>query len=367
MRIRQIDIFKAPFRLKNPFVISLESFSAAMNIFLLIRSNEGLTGSGECSPFMSIHGESMDSCFIIAQKLAKVLLGKSSNPSECAEWMDKAVYGNSSIKSAFDMAIHDLVSQEAGIPLYQLLGGKEKRTLITDYTVSLGKVEEMVAAAIEIKENGFQFIKVKLGGDASEDILRIQKIRESIGDFIPLRIDANQGWKVESAIEILNALESSGIQHCEEPLPRWDYMNLRKIKESTSIPIMADESCWDHHDAERLIELKACHLFNLKLGKSSGFGQALKIIRLAEKENMKMQAGGFLESRLGFTAAAHLALASPLIQFIDFDTPLMHAEDPVMEGITYGYGGQIEVPSLPGLGASIDPEFLKGLEKISIH
>ena len=119
---------------------------------------------------------------------------------------------------------------------------------------------------------------------------------------------------------------------------------------------MADESCCDHHDAKRLIQLGACDMFNLKLGKSSGLFKAKKIIALAEKANLKMQVGGFMESKITMTANAHLALTSKNILYCDFDTPLMFAEDPVSGGIIYKDEGSIEVPRTIGLGAWIENE-----------
>ena len=127
---------------------------------------------------------------------------------------------------------------------------------------------------------------------------------------------------------------------------------------------MADESCCDEHDAERLIQLNACPLFNIKLGKSSGFYKAMKIVSLAEAAHIHMQIGGFMESRLGMTAAAHLALVSPYIRYCDFDTPLMFTQDPVTGGIQYKPNGIIEVPDAPGLGAAIDEGFLSESEKV---
>ena len=143
-------------------------------------------------------------------------------------------------------------------------------------------------------------------------------------------------------------------------------MKLPPIKNLSPIPIMADESCCDHHDAKRLIELDACHLFNVKLGKSGGILKALKILRLAEKSGIKIQVGGFLESRLAFTAAAHLSLASDMVVYCDFDTPLMFMEDPVSGGITYDNKGAVSVPEVAGLGASFKAEYLSQLEKIIV-
>jgi len=368
MQITRIEVYKFPVKLKKPFVISLGAFEYAENVIVVIRTSQGLTGFGECSPFMSINGESMETAYLVANYLGKALIGKNPLDIEaCSELMDRMIYGNSSIKSAFDMALYDLAAQYAGLPLYSFLSGKNNKTLITDYTVSLGNPEQMAIDAQEIKDNGFQVIKVKLGDDQEKDIFRIKAIRTKIGNEIPLRLDANQGWDADSAILILNELAEYNIQFCEEPIPRWNYTELSGITKESKIMIMADESCCDHHDAKRLIDLEACQLFNIKLGKSAGIFNALKIIHIAEKANIQLQIGGFLESRIGFTASAHLALTSDNVKFCDFDTPLMFCEDPILGGIKYNRNGVVTVPETPGLGASIDPEYLNGLTSFIIN
>lgn len=367
MKIRKIELFEMPVRLKKPFVISLGAFYFANNVVVVIHTDEGLKGFGECSPFMSINGESMETGMVVGKYLAQKLLGMDPvQVEECSKAMDEVIFANNSIKSAIDMALFDIASQAAGLPLYRFLGGKNDKALITDYTVSLGDKHQMAEDALQIKKDGFQVIKVKLGETGKKDVERIRYVREAVGYDIPLRIDANQGWEAGSVIQTLQSLSQFDIQHCEEPIPRWDFMELPRIREQSPIPIMADESCCDHHDAKRLITLKACDLLNVKLGKSSGIFKALKIIRLAEEAGMKIQVGGFLESRLGFTASAHLALTSKNIVWCDFDTPLMLTEDPVSGGISYNQHGVIAVPDQPGLGAWIDSDILKKLSGITI-
>ena len=368
MKIQQVEVYQSPIKLKEPFVISLGPLDYAENILIVIRTDKGIAGFGECSPFMTINGESMKTCFVVAEYLGKALQGKNPlNIEECSSVMDKVIYGNSSIKSAFDIALYDIASQNAELPLYKFLGGSNSKTLITDYTVSIGETKKMVSDAEKIKANGFQVIKVKLGESKEKDVERIRLIREAIGTSLPIRIDANQGWKSETAVEILSALSHFNIQHCEEPIPRWDFMELPRIRKQSPIPIMSDETCCDQHDAKRLIDLVACDFFNIKLGKSSGFFKAKKIIQLAEQSKIKIQVGGFLESRLGFTASAHLALTSDNIIHCDFDTPLMFVEDPVIGGITYGSKGVVTVPDKPGLGASVDEKYLEHLTKTVIN
>jgi L-alanine-DL-glutamate epimerase-like enolase superfamily enzyme len=363
--LQTIELYKLFIPLKEPFVISLGPIHEVQNVVVILRTADGCAGYGECSPYMSINGESVDTCFIVGQYFAKVLKGKDAlDIAGCMELMDRTIYGNTSIKSAFDMALHDIAAQHAGIPLYQYLGGQNNKVLETDYTISIGEPSRMQAHAITLLEEGYPAIKVKLGGSLEEDVARIRAIREGIGSTHPLRIDANQGWQTaDKAIAVLQALAPYNIEHCEEPIARYRFMDLRKVSEASPIPIMADESCGDEHDAERLIALKACSMFNIKLGKSSGFHKGMKIARLGAEAGMEMQVGGFMESRLGMTAAAHLALSNDHIHHCDFDTPLMYTEDPVIGGIQYGPKGRIEVPDTPGLGAVIDESWLKKGER----
>src|SRR5450432_1218533 len=227
LTIQQVELYKLSIPLKEPFITSLGIDESAENVLVKMITSEGIIGFGECSPYMPINGESTDSCFIVGQYFAKALKGKDPlQISTCIDLMDKIIYGNSSIKSAFDMALYDIASQHAGMPLYKFLGGKNNKTIITDYTVSIGEPQKMAADALKIKAAGYPAIKIKLGKNGKTDVERMRAIREAVGNEIPLRIDANQGWTVDEAIETLQALAVFNIQHCEEPIARWDFMRL---------------------------------------------------------------------------------------------------------------------------------------------
>lgn len=360
LSIRNIQLYKLSIPLKEPFITSLGRDDYAHNVLVKIETIEGITGYGECSPYMAINGESQDTCLAVGGYFARLLQGKDALAIEDRITdMDQLIYGNNSIKSAFDIALYDIASQHAGVPLYRFLGGENNKTIVTDYTVSIGEPDNMAADAVKIKAAGYPSIKVKLGRDGKKDVERMKAIRAAVGDEIPLRIDANQGWSMAEAIETLNALAPLDIQHCEEPIPRWDYMNLPAVKKASPIPIMADESCGDEHDAERLLAIDACDYLNIKLGKTGGLFKALKIVKLAEQKNMHLQIGAFLESRLAMTAFAHFALCSPLIVHFDFDTALMFSKDPIEGGIVYNQNGIITVPDTPGLGARPGQEWMK--------
>ena len=155
LTIQTIELYQFSIPLIEPFITSLGVDESADNVLVKIKTKEGITGFGECSPYMPINGESAATCMIIGQHFAKALKGK--NPLQIEEQvnlMDKIIYANNSIKSAFDMALYDIASQHAGVPLYQFIGGKNNKTIITDYTVSIGDPAKMAADAIKIKKQG---------------------------------------------------------------------------------------------------------------------------------------------------------------------------------------------------------------------
>src|SRR5688572_20114389 len=172
--IVQTELYKLRIPLKEPFITSLGREDSADNVVVVIRASNGLSGFGECSPYMLINGESIDTCFIVGQYFARVLKGKNPlKPEACMLELENVIYGNSSIKSAFDIALHDICAQVKQIPLYKLFGGKHDKELTTDYTVSVDEPEKMARDAVKIKEAGYPAIKVKLGQSKKKDIKSI--------------------------------------------------------------------------------------------------------------------------------------------------------------------------------------------------
>ncbi|MFM2135762.1 MAG: hypothetical protein RL021_1162 [Bacteroidota bacterium] len=368
MRLRSISLIPIRIPLKEPFIISLGPLTHAENVVVRMETIDGAVGYGEASPFRTIHGESIRTCLAIGEDIANRLINTDCDDAEMLlSLMDHTVFGNTSIKSAFAIAFHDLLAQQKDVPLYKLLGGTSLRTLHTDYTVSLSDKEKMVSDAVWIRDKGFPVIKVKLGGDPLEDIRRIRAIRSAVGNDISIRIDANQGWDMQGAITALQGMADLHIEHCEEPLPRWNFDRLPELRRHVTIPLMADESCFNEFDAQRLIDSNACEGINIKLGKTSGFLRAARIAQAAKQAKLKLQVGGFLESRLGFSASAHFAMAHPEIDCIDFDTPLMFTEDPVQGGLSYGANGGITLEERPGLGAVLDEPFATNSEAVVIR
>lgn len=365
MKIIETFIYKFSIPM-NPFTIATGTMDFAQNIFIRIITDDGLVGVGECSAFPMIVGETQNTCFEMAKDFAKLWKGKdpSDIPARVNELHAFTAF-NSTIKSAFEMALFDLAAKVAAKPLYEFLGGK-KRPLETDLTIGIASAEQMAERAVEFIQRGVRILKIKLGKDVQEDIDRIKKIRQAIDKKIELRVDANQGWSFNEAVTVLNKIHEYNIQFCEQPLRTWDDPLLPDLKNLSPIPIMADESVFDHYDAERLLRANACSYVNIKFAKSGGIIEATKINQVCEDLNVHCMMGGMLESRLALTAFAHFATAHSNIKFYDMDTCMLgHKVDPVKGGVIYD-NFFVRLPDAPGIGADVEEDFLSSCESTKI-
>lgn len=365
MQITHTEIYKYTIPMV-PFTIATGTMAYAQNLFIRIHTSEGITGVSECSAFPMIAGETQATCFEMAKDFATLWKNKSASDIDTRlQELDLFTAGNYTAKSAFDLALYDIAAKAANLPLYQFLGGQRK-AIESDLTIGIDTPEKMAETAVSFKEKGVRMIKVKLGKNATEDIERIRRIRQAIGTEIILRIDANQGWSYEDAVKALTALGEFDIQFCEQPMRKWNDELLPGLCKISPIPVMADESVFTHHDAERIIRNNACAYINIKFAKSGGIHEAIKINDVAEKNKIACMMGGMLESRVALTAKVHFAMAKNNIRFYDLDTCLLgHLTDPVTGGVTYK-GMELQLSDAPGIGADVDDAYLKTLEQVII-
>lgn len=362
MKITHTEIWKFSIPM-HPFTIATGTMHFAQNTFIRVHTDAGMYGVGECSAFPMIAGETQNTCFEMAKDFAALWKGKEAmSIDDRLQELDDFTAFNSTVKSAFDMALYDLVAKQAGVPLYRYLGGKQKE-LETDLTIGIDTPEKMAATAAGFIQRGVRIIKVKLGKDAREDVERIRQIREAAGTDILLRIDANQGWSYEDALYALTAMGPYNIQFCEQPMRHWNDHHLPALRKQSPIKIMADESVFDHHDAKRIITADACDYVNIKFAKSGGIAEAIRINKVCADHKIPCMMGGMLESRVALTAFGHFALAHDNVVFYDMDTCMLgHKADPVTGGVQYK-GFFLEVPEAAGIGADVDEDFLKTLVK----
>ena len=231
-----------------------------------------------------------------------------------------------------------------------MLGGYRKE-IITDITISVNDPEEMARDSMDAIKRGFETLKIKVGKDAAMDLERMKSIRNAVGYDVKLRIDANQGWKPKEAVKVLRKMEDAGldIEFVEQPVEAHDIDGLKYVTDNVSIPVLADESVFSPHDALTILQNRAADFINIKLMKTGGIHNALKICSIAEVYGVECMIGCMLEAKVSVNAAVHLAAAKSIITKIDLDGPVLCSEDPVEGGAIFDEY-KITLNDAPGLG-----------------
>ncbi|WP_126427165.1 mandelate racemase/muconate lactonizing enzyme family protein [Brevibacillus marinus] len=355
MNIREVSVKRQAVPLKKPFKTALRTVEVAESIIVKISCDNGLTGWGEAPASTVITGDSLGSIeAAINDAIKPRLLGLSLlQHEEVFFQLHQSIVGNPSAKAAVDMALYDLLAQQLGLPLYQLLGGYRSE-IETDFTVSVNSPEEMGEDAVGYVREGFRVLKIKVGkDDIRRDIERIQEIRKRVGYDVTIRLDANQGWEAKEAIRAIRQMEDLGlaIELVEQPVKAHDLTGLKMVTDAVSTPIMADESVFTPAQALEVARRRAADMINIKLMKAGGIHKALVINSIAEEHGISCMVGSMIESRLGITAAAHFAASKRNITRFDFDAPLMLKMDPVQGGVRY-QGRKLYLPDTPGLGVT---------------
>ena len=362
--VRSVDVYRANIPLRKPFRIATMVTTDAELVFVRIVDSSGLVGWGEAAPLRSINGETQATCLAACYDLAGFLVGQLfESAASAVALMESILAGQATARSALDMALFDIESQAAGVSLVELLGGKARR-MPTDLTIPIVPASEANELAAEIVAAGYKSVKVKLGDGIGNDFVRVKAVRSAAPEA-RVRVDANQAYDARTALDLLNLLSDLDIEFCEQPVKRHDHEGLGRLHATSPVPVMADESVFTSRDAEALLKGKRCDLLNIKLSKSGGLAEGLRIAETARAHQARCMHGGMVETRLGTTAAGHLASSSDVFHWFDLDSFHSHRDDPVIGGMVHDQGDAV-LPSGPGLGATIDPAFLAQCEKRTV-
>ena len=333
----EVDARIVRLRLAETFVISRESTDYADVVHVSV-THDGVTGYGEAAP-VDRYDESAKSAKAFVLEHSELL---GSDPFALEDLGERfaAVPGEQAAKAALDAALHDLQGKLVGMPAARLLGVPRSGPP-TCWTIWLGDPDDMARRA-ESAASTFRRLKLKLGGGDGLDVQRVEAVR-SVTD-LPLQVDVNEGWSFEEAIESLPKLAALGIEVCEQPLRAGDARGFSLRKESP-IAIFVDEDCHTLADVARCADL--AHGINIKLAKSGGIREAIRMVHAARALRLGVMLGCMLESGLGIAAACCVA---PLCDRVDLDGNLLLSEDP-FPGVELADG--VQVPAVaPGLGVA---------------
>lgn len=324
MKIISIATKRISIPLKRPFKTAIRTATHADAVLVKVNTDTGMCGFGEAVATPAITGETQDSIeCAINSIIAPNIIGYDINDIEdIMIKLNSCIIKNTSAKAAVDIAIYDLFGKLHNAPLCNLLGGN-KKTIDTDVTISVNSIDEMVKDSVDAVDEGFNILKIKVGKGGEEDIERIAKIRDAVGKDVLIRVDANQGWGAKQAVKIITALEDKNlnIELVEQPLAAHDLEGMQYVTKNVYTPILADECVFSPQDAVKVLQMHCADLLNIKLMKTGGIYNALKICSVAEIYGVECMIGCMLETGLAISAAVQLAAAKACITKADLDGP----------------------------------------------
>lgn len=319
--------------LAETFVIA-RSASDEEHVVHVALTHSGVRGHGEAAP-IDRYGESAESALAYVEQHADAL---GDDPFAIEDVMARLPAKEYAARAALDAALHDLQGKLAGLPVWRLLGLRREGPP-TSWTIWLGDPDDMARRAEKVGDR-FLRLKLKLGGGDGLDVERVRAVRSVTG--VPLQVDVNEAWTLDEAVDALSQLEALGVEYCEQPLRAGDGGGAQ-LKEKSPVPIYVDEDCHTLADVAGCAE--RAHGINVKLAKSGGIREAVRMVHAARALGLACMLGCMVESGLGIAAGAHIA---SLFDHVDLDGNILIAHDP-WPGVRFADG--VQLPSdEPGLG-----------------
>lgn len=368
MKIAAIEVFLLGFPFKAVFVLAggVAGDPKALSHRVLVRltTESGSVGWGEATPTPRWTYETSETIVTTLRNyLAPAVIGiEVWNLHALHQAMDRAISpgvttGSPLAKSAIDVAAHDALGRALGVPVYQLLGGCRRTRFDLTWMISLQRPDEAEAAVAEGLEAGYTTFDVKIGMHGEQgDFNLVQRTRRAAGER-SVQVDANRGYRVDAAIRQSRRFADQGVALFEQPLDGFNLSGYRRLNAASPVPIGIDESLRSVPDLIEYVRADAIGVAVAKVQRNAGLHRSRQLCEAAEAAGLSLALSGLTETDLGLAAGLHLAAAfdiNPLAlngpQYID--TPFLR------ERVWRG-GGQVALPSGPGLGVEVDEAWVR--------
>ena len=357
--IKQLTTTIVDVPIKRPHQFATEIVSTKSFLLIQLELENGLVGIGEgTTPGVWWNGESVETMqLVIEQYLAPILIGEDPrNIERLLQTFDRHVRANPFAKATVEMALYDVVGKIYDVPVHQLLGGLYQDSIDVKWALATGDAEGDIQEAKELVGNKqYKDFKIKAGKfKPVDDAERAIKIANGIHGISTIGIDPNGSWDRLTAVRWMDRLNDAGVDFLEQPLAPVDIEGAANLVAMKKVPVMADESLATVQDALRLVQEKAADIFSLKIHKSGGMRNTLKIAAIAESAGISCFGGTSLESSIGTAASVH---AFGAIRNLDYGSesfgPQWLADDLVKKPLEFKEG-KIMIPSGAGLGVELD-------------
>ncbi len=313
-----IKVYTLDVHFEVPFQISRAVRTEKRVVIVELAEGERIArGEGSPDPFF---GETTESIEAAVKSALDILPEDPSDLASLRRRLDERFPHGGAAACALDILGHDRAAQAVGLPLHTFLGIPGTDAPPTSFTIGIAEPAVMAERAAAAAAKGYKVLKVKLGQGDDEAVLA--GIRERFSG--PIRVDPNAAWTPDEAPERIRRIVRFDIEFVEQPTPPQDIDGLRRVRERSELPIVADEAAVRVHDVDRLAG--ACDGINVKLQKSGGVAEAHAMIRRAHERGLKVMLGcRAAETSVAIAAAAHLA---PSVEWADLDGNLLIVDDP---------------------------------------
>jgi L-Ala-D/L-Glu epimerase len=378
VKIVELTAYHVRIPLRKPIRHASHTRSETDNLLVRCVLEDQTTGHGEGVPRDYVTGETIDG--------ALQLLGRSNLPAqmeECSDFsravalaerlqlaavpIDERGIGSNAARCAVELAVLDAYGRTFGEGLSSvtrlLAADRYRPQPSVQYSTAITSAQGTKArfAALGMRLYGFKQMKVKVGIEGQDDAARLRIIRRWGGRHMNLRVDANEAWTPETAVERIRALEPFGITSVEQPVPHTLVHSLADVRRQVQTPIMLDESVCSRIDAERAVSQGTCDLFNLRLSKCGGFIPTLRLAQFARQHGVDCQLGCQVgETAVLSAAGRHFAASVADLRYLEgsYDRHLVR-ESLALKDITFGRGGWAPALTGPGLGVTLDEDALE--------
>ncbi len=348
----------------RPHKLAFATVTEQNYVIVEITSKDGAAGIGEAAtiggPAWSY--ESTETIkTMIDTYLTPLLIGQDAGRFiHLAERMATGIAGNPFAKAAVEMALIDLTARTLGLPAHAMLGGQVTDRLPVAWTLASGDHGRDVEEGQEhVRSGRHRIFKIKIGaGDPRADVAHVNAIRSGLPDNVSVRVDVNQRWDEPTATRWIQALQDGGVDLVEQPVAADNVAAMRRLRERTTLAIMADEAVTTPHTALTLAQAGAADVFALKVTKAGGAWNTRAVASIAAAAGIPCYGGCMLETSVGTAACAHVFATLPGITFgCELFGPLLLRDTITVEQIVYE-DGCIRVPDGPGFGMTLDRDKL---------
>jgi len=366
VKITAVHVETLELEMEEPFVIASSALAASPCDLVRVETDEGLVGFGEACPAYEFTGDTLWTVQdVIGEYLGPAVIGKDPFQLEaivhCWE-RELWTVGNQAACAALEMALWDLQGKALGRPLYDLIGGRTRDGLVEVIAWGWDEPEALADKTRRMRAEGVTVFKIKVGDLPERDEQRVAAVREAAGPDARLTVDANQGWlDAKTAVRAIRLLEPHGIEFAEQPVRMDDLEAARFVRAHVDVPIALDETVRGPREALAAAKAGACDILVVKLMKTGGILNALKVNAIAEAAGISIMMGNMGESSLGLAAHFHLNVALANATHCDADLPWrpggysrdigsgLRAE--LRDGVS-----TVLVPQAPGLGIALDED-----------